>query len=49
MTTPQNIAMPRNIKKARFRDIAGCMSDKDAQELRTIVAESCERINDNEW
>ena len=48
-TNPPHIALPRNTQKGRFSDIAGCLSDKDAEELRTIVAESCERINGNEW
>ena len=42
-------ACARIAKKERFREIAGCLSDADAKELRGIISGSCEKVNRDEW
>ena len=40
---------PRISHPDRIKEIAGCMSDADANELRAIIDTSCEKIDKDAW
>ena len=35
--------------KKNIRKIAGCLSTKDAEELKNIIEQGCERIDPDAW
>jgi hypothetical protein len=43
------IVQHRSPHKKDIRKIAGCMSTKDAEELKTIIEHGCERIDPDAW
>ncbi len=48
-TKPVSIIKNRLPQKKNLRKIAGCLSTKDATELKTIIEQGCERIDQDAW
>jgi hypothetical protein len=40
---------PRISHPKRIKEIAGCMSDTDANEMRRIIEDSCEKVDRDAW
>ena len=38
-----------NNKKNGFKDFSGIWSEKEAEEIKLTIEESCAKINPNEW
>jgi hypothetical protein len=48
-TKPVRIMKSRLSQKKNLRKIAGCLSTKDATELKAIIEQGCERIDQDAW
>ena len=42
-------SIPRGVPGKKLIELAGTLSNEDAEELTRIIEEGCERIDDNEW
>ena len=43
------VRMHGNSTRRSFKDFAGMMSDKEANQLEIIINEGCEQIHPNDW